>query len=151
MSRFPPTFAPKALGEQAECAFTLQALRRDWFVSKPYGDSAPYDFIVDTGSQHGRPPHLVRVQVRSAWSKCKDAYTVRAGHGGRCEPLTPMLIDFLVAFVVPLDVWYVIPVRALRGVRRGIAFRPHKEHTRSKWERYRNTWKLLNQPQLSTM
>ena len=57
---------PKLVGEQAECAFLYQAIKRGLVVSKPYGDSAPYDFIVDSGPYQGKPSRLWRVQVRSA-------------------------------------------------------------------------------------
>jgi len=140
-----PRVTAKLLGEEAECAFVWQAIRHGLVVSKPYGDSAPYDFIVDPGPLHGRPSRCLRIQVRSAFSCCRGWYTVRAGHGGRCDPLTRRHADFLVAFIAPEDVWYVIPVTALRGVRRGIAFRPHLP-TKSRWERYREAWHLLGAP-----
>jgi hypothetical protein len=42
-----PPHNPKLIGERAECAFMHQALERGLIVSKPFGDSAPYDFIID--------------------------------------------------------------------------------------------------------
>jgi PD-(D/E)XK endonuclease len=135
---------PKLLGEQAECAFLYQAIKRGWVVSKPYGDSAPYDFIIDSGPYHDKPSRVLRVQVRSAVSECRGWYTVRAGHGGQCLPFTYAQADFLVAFIPPHDAWYVIPVSALVGVRRGIAFRPHVP-TKSRWEQYREAWVLLGE------
>ena len=135
-------FAPKLTGEKAECAFTCQAMEQGLVVSKPYGDSAPYDFIVDSGPYQGKRPRLLRVQVRCAASICRGWYTIRAGTGGRCDPLTSLHADFLVAFIPPHHAWYVIPISALTGVRRGIAFRPHAP-TRSRWERYRDAWHLL--------
>ena len=50
---------PKLRGEIAEMAFLLKTARLGLCVSKPYGDSYAYDFIVDTGTR------LWRVQVKS--------------------------------------------------------------------------------------
>jgi hypothetical protein len=47
-------------------------------------------------------------------------------------------IDFLVAYLVLEDVWYVIPVKMLRG-RNTLQFHPNGRGT-SKWERFREGW-----------
>jgi len=60
----------KRTGERSEAAFLYQASQRRFAISKPWGDSERYDFILDN-----RPHptvHLVRVQI-----KCTDS--LRAG------------------------------------------------------------------------
>ena len=52
-------FHPKRCGEIAELAFAFKACGMGFVVSKPYGDSAAYDFVV------GAKKHLRRVQVKS--------------------------------------------------------------------------------------
>ncbi len=136
-----PPYNPKLTGEQAECAFTTESLRRLLVVSKPYGDSAPYDFIVDSGPHQGKPSRLLRVQVRSAGYVQTGWYriSIRLSNG---RPLTRAETDFLVVSIPPHNAWYVIPVRALRGQKWGIAFCPGRP-TRSRWERFRGAWWLL--------
>ena len=64
------------LGEQAECAFMKAAMDRGLVVSKPFGDSARYDFIVDADGR------LSRVQVKSAWVLSRrGAYQFGASRG----------------------------------------------------------------------
>ncbi len=50
----------KRLGEVAEAAFLARASDLGFGVAKPWGDSDPYDFIVETGGR------LWKVQVKSA-------------------------------------------------------------------------------------
>jgi hypothetical protein len=52
MPRFPHA---KLQGEWAEACFAAEALRRGFIVSKPLGDSAPYDFVLEW---RRRAPHL---------------------------------------------------------------------------------------------
>jgi len=151
----------KVLGEQAECAFVAVAMRRGLIVSKPYGDSAPYDFIVqrrqtsDLRRQHKtradrrgrrgkqRPQaRLWRVQVKSTstfnrWYN----YQISSSHCG--GPYRPDEIDFLAAWVPPLDVWYIIPIQEIKAASTASLF-PHVPHSRGKYERYREAWEQLS-------
>src|SRR5690242_9085889 len=45
----------KLQGEWAEACFAAEALRRGFIVSKPLGDSAPYDFVLDWRSSQRKP------------------------------------------------------------------------------------------------
>jgi hypothetical protein len=81
-------------------------------VAKPYGDSLPYDFLV----QHGH--RLLRVQVKSCFSPERRGYTgfpiIVACHWGRGKVAYPTeQIDFIAAFIAKYDAWYLIPVEAL--------------------------------------
>jgi hypothetical protein len=49
----------KRRGEIVEIAFLYTVANMGFAVTKPYGDSEPYDFIVDSGNR------LWRVQVKS--------------------------------------------------------------------------------------
>lgn len=111
-------------------------------VSKPYGDSAPYDFIVDSGPYQGKGPRLLRVQVRCGLSHSQGWYWVKSGHSHRHDPMTHLHADLLVALVPAFDAWYIIPVPALKRNRTAIAFHPQLP-TKSRWERYREAWHLL--------
>jgi PD-(D/E)XK endonuclease len=123
----------KRRGEVAEAAFLSKAVSLGFEVAKPWGDSAPFDFIVNTG------PNSWRVQIKSAYKSDKLRYAVRAEADN--IPYTKENIDFLVAYVVPENAWYVIPVAALGG-RANLWLYPHKG-SKSRFEPYREAWCLM--------
>jgi Pyruvate/2-oxoacid:ferredoxin oxidoreductase delta subunit len=77
-------------------------------VSKTWGDSERYDFILDSGKR------LWRVQVKSSRHFDGSRYIVKLKGAAA---YTAEEIDFIVAYIVPENLWYVIPisVAALRG------------------------------------
>jgi hypothetical protein len=107
-------------------------------VLLPWGESNPYDAAVDFG--RGLP----RVQVKSA-AAYHDGYTIKTtGANGRVYTLDD--IDFVVGYVVPEDIWYVIPVEAV-GNRATIKFHPHSRRlVKPMFEHYRDAWCLLDCP-----
>jgi hypothetical protein len=125
----------KWMGEVAESAFLYKATEMGLQVAKPWGDSSRYDFVVDTGER------LLRVQVKSTGCLCDGRYAV-AAHG--CDGTVGYSaeeIDFLVAWVVPADAWYVIPVEAF-APRTHLWLYPQGEHA-GQYEKYREAWELL--------
>jgi PD-(D/E)XK endonuclease len=62
----------KQLGELAEMMFMVKATTKGLIVSKPYGESHRYDFLVDSGKR------IWRVQVISSTCTHYRAYTVNA-------------------------------------------------------------------------
>jgi PD-(D/E)XK endonuclease len=122
----------------------LRAVSQGFSVSKPYGDNQPYDFVVQQGGPVQRvqvKSTFVRVapgrgngfQVMIAWKSARGV-----GHYSRRE------IDFLAAFIGPLDMWYIIPVDKLaRTV--AVCFYPlgSTRPTAGRYEKYREAWGLL--------
>ncbi len=100
-------------------------------MSKPWGDRRAYDFVDDGG--HG----LWRVQLKCATghrgtSRCN----VRAAGSG---PLyTKEDIDFLVAYVIAKDLWYVAPVKAF-APRATVHFN-YGPRSQGMFEMYREAW-----------
>ena len=128
---------PKRRGEWAEMKFMVRAAEAGFTVSKPYGDSALYDFIVDAGGV------LSRVQVKSVSVAQRDAYRICSGSGHRSKTAyTPSDLDFLAAYVIPHDAWYIIPVAAFTPVKT-LRLRPHHP-SRRRFELYREAWRLLH-------
>jgi PD-(D/E)XK endonuclease len=97
---------PKRQGEVSELAFCHKAAGLGFGVAKPWGESEPYDFILDSGHR------LWRVQVKSACHHFNRRYDVHAQHcnsdGGKTG-YTSADIDILVAYLIPINLWYVIP------------------------------------------
>jgi hypothetical protein len=129
----------KRRGEMAEAAFLHKASRMGFGVSKPWGDSEPYDLIVDSGTR------LWRVQVKSASHAHKyGAYMFRATGNDTKRKYSLKEIDVLVAYIVPEDLWYVIPVTVFQRVT-GIKLYPRPRKRQSKYTVYREGWQWLSE------
>lgn len=123
---------PKAAGEWVESVFLMKAGALGLAVSKPFGDSQPYDFVV---GRRNLPP--ARVQIKSAFSKLGDFYFASVHAGGRAY--APADLDFFVIYIAPEDAWYVVPVADVHV--RVLSLRPHR--LRGRYEKYHNAWHLL--------
>jgi len=126
----------KARGEAAEAVFLARAATFGFGVAKPWGDSEPYDFILDSGH------NFWAVQVKSTTRYAESRYRVKAT--GSTDPYTRDQIDFLIAYIIPENLWYVVPSREL-GTRKGLRFYPHGT-TKSELEIYREAWCQLACP-----
>jgi hypothetical protein len=104
-------FTSKQWGELAEMMFMVKATLLGFAAAKPYGDSRRYDFIVDVGRR------LWRVQVKSSSAKQYGSYMVNLQRNlnGEVVAYDASEIDFVVAYVLPCDAWFVIPVEAIAG------------------------------------
>jgi len=103
MARFSGFRNFKERGEWVELQFMAQALRKKLRVSKPWGDSGSYD----VGIEHrGR---LLRVQVKSTSYRLSNGYQCSCRPNARSKRYTTRKVDFFAAYIVPEDVWYIIP------------------------------------------
>jgi hypothetical protein len=128
----------KRQGELAELAFMSKAASLGFGVAKPYGDSERFDFILSWNR------HLWRVQVKSTRTAKDGVYSISA-HGcwGGHDIYTKDEIDFIVAYVVPENVCYLIPIEATRG-RKRLCLHPNVPRKPCyKYEKYREAWRLL--------
>ena len=99
----------KARGDLAELAFVLKAASLGFGVSQPHGDNERYDFVVDSGKR------LWRVQVKSTCCAFgSGGYQAQSCGGNNLYKAKE--IDFLVAYIVPRDIWYVIPVNRIAAM-----------------------------------
>jgi len=121
-------------GEQAEAAFLNRATSLGLSVAKPWGDSERYDLLVDSGRR------VWRVQVKSTRYVGERRFSITAR--GCTAGYTEDEIDFLAAYIVPLDIWYVVPVKAF-APRKCLRFYPSGENSRGQYERYREAWWLM--------
>jgi hypothetical protein len=132
----PSWLSAKQRGELAEAAFLCKAKSMGFSVAKPWGDSDPFDFIVQSGSR------CWRVQVKSAYVKSAGGYGTSLFGGTRRRAYTCDDIDFLIAYAVPEDAWYVVPVEVFRRVK-VVRFYPGGA---SRYEKYREAWCLMACP-----
>ena len=129
----------KRQGEIAELVFLYRATVLGLKVSKPYGESERYDFIVDTGRR------LLRVQIKSTRGLIsKGAYRISGGRNilGGTVPYLPSQVDFIAAYIFPEDTWYILPLSALSG---RIRIRLHSldNPKPNQLTQYREAWPLL--------
>jgi hypothetical protein len=122
----------KLRGEWAEMRFMTRAAEHGIMVSKPWGDSAPYDFMIE---HNGR---VLRVQVKSTDCKRDNCFKCHVASNG--VPYPKDRLDFIAAYVIPADVWYIIPV-AIVGTQTHLLLAPHRKN--SKYGRYKEAWRLL--------
>src|SRR5579863_4750087 len=121
----------KRLGEQAEAAFLSKATSLGFSVAKPWGDSERYDLIVGSGRR------LWRVQVKSTCYVGERRFSITAR--GCTAGYTEDEIDFLAAYIVPLGIWYLIPVKAF-APSKCLRLYPEGEGSRGQYEKYREAW-----------
>lgn len=123
----------KRRGEWAEMCFMMRAAELGLEVSKPWSDTARYDFIIEKARR------MARVQVKSTLCKHKDGYLCHVRDcRGKAHEGNPF--DFVAAYAVPEDIWYIIPAKVLRG-KTCIGLFPR--YKRSKYEPFREAWHLL--------
>ena len=126
----------KLRGEWAESVFMERATEQGLPVSKPWGDSNSFDCVV------GRPGKFVGVQVKSTIAN------LESGKGYICSTCSSHKayrsgsFDFLAAYVVPEDVWYIIPAKQIRGLKSISLCTPGDG---AKYEPYREAWHLLKE------
>lgn len=123
----------KRRGEWAEIRFMARASAHELQVNRPWGDSSSYDFVV------GHKGRFVRVQVKSTkYQEREGGY--RCGLRGSGNLYSNDAFDFLAAYVIPEDVWYIMPMKLVRG-RRCVSLYPN--YGKSKMGVYKEAWGLL--------
>jgi hypothetical protein len=134
----------KRMGELAELAFMHRAASQGIGVARPYGDSHPYDILV----QHGRK--LSRIQVKSCFGLERRGQTgfpiiVASHRAGKHVGYSIEEIDFIAAYIARYDAWYLIPIESL-GKFKYIRLYPTGRKIKrggGLYEQYRDAWRLL--------
>ena len=70
----------KRQGEWAELAFMTKAARMGWNVARIFGDSTPYDIIIE------RDGLMLRIQVKSVLTERHTAYQSSPAASANTEP-----------------------------------------------------------------
>jgi hypothetical protein len=131
-------------GDLGEAAFVHKAMGLGFVVAKPYGNIHRYDFIVEGGRK------FWRVQVKTTVSTLRGLYNVctRCSNHSRALAYKESELDFVAAYIMPENAWFVLPVREVVG-RSGILLRPmHPKGVRRRdpFAQYREAWHLLGTP-----
>ncbi len=123
----------KKRGEWAELVFAMRAIERGLRLWRPWGESSGYDWVVDQECGD-----LVRVQVKSTIFRQGEGYscTLKDSRG----PYKRNSFDFVAAFVIPEDVWFILPEKTVRGMW-SVGLYPKLES--AKYRKYQEAWDLL--------
>jgi hypothetical protein len=120
----------KERGEWAEVRFLSRAMEQRFRVAKLWGDSAPYDLMVEQdGIAH-------RVQVKSTMRRPKAGAYPCPVPAEKSEE-----IDFVAAYIIPLDLWYIIPAGVVAMRKGSIWLAPRNRQ--GKYERYLEAWHFV--------
>jgi hypothetical protein len=124
----------KHRGEWTELNFMSRVTERGFSVSKPWGDSTRYDVAVKRGG------NFLRVQVKSTIARAYGGYVV-AIKSSRCQYYTRHQVDFFAVYVIPEDVWYILPAAIIIPLRGHFLLAPRRSP--QKYEPYKEAWHLL--------
>ncbi len=131
----------KERGEWVELVFMAMAVRLGFRVSKPWGDSAAYDVGVESGSR------ILRVQVKLTDCRTQYGYLCQFKPNAHSKPYTLKQVDFFAAYVIPRDVWYLIPAGILLGGegKKAVTLLPENPRHPERYacEAYREGWGLM--------
>jgi hypothetical protein len=133
----------KLTGELGEAAFLHAAIHRGLCVARPWGDSRRYDFIIQSSPTSNT---FHRIQVKCTESPNARGFQVQSTYcdGKRKGKYTPDDIDFLVAYVIPNNIFYIVPIAACPKSA-SLRFYPEgSERNQAKLEHYREAWHLLS-------
>jgi hypothetical protein len=125
----------KRRGEWVELQFMARAAHHGLTVSKPWGDSARYDFIVE---HRGR---FLRVQVKSTCAWLKNGFVCHCTTSSARVMYSTKEIDFFAAYVIPEEVWYIIPFAEIAANKTAICLKPQRRD--NKYFPYLEAWHLL--------
>jgi hypothetical protein len=124
---------PKLRGEWVESVFMARAGELGFQVSRPWGDSKSYDFVI------GRPGNFVSVQVKSTVFQSGSGYECGIT-GPKNEPYPRGSFDFIAAYVVLEDAWYILPASRVQGLQTVCLCSKSKV---ARYEGYLEAWQLL--------
>ena len=147
----------KPMGQTVEVLFKYQCMRRGLIPHTPEGDPPCHDMIVF----NSLTDKMKSVQVKSTatfknthstktrrkilaekgFVSRKGNYKIKAKCFNDRVDLKDTYVTILAVYVIPHDLWYIIPVNKIdAGV---LNFFPHIEHSKGKYEKYKENWRAF--------
>ena len=128
-------------GDLGEVAFVHKAMSLGFVVAKPYGQMHRYDFMVEGG------PNIWRIQVKTSTCVRDGRYQLcvqRIIHR-RVVAYKKSELDFVVAYLIPEQAWYILPITEIAG-RRSLLLAPPGFRGKNPLAQYQEAWHLLGKP-----
>jgi hypothetical protein len=123
----------KDRGAWAELCFAMRAIEEGLRPARPFGEPRGYDFLV-----HHRSTRIVRVQVKSTIYRNGNCYHCTIKNGNHVYKKDSF--DFVAGYVIPEDVWYILPEKVVCGMSSVGLYPAMKE---AKYDAYKEAWHLL--------
>jgi hypothetical protein len=123
----------KLRGQWAELRFMARAAEHGLSINKPWGDNSRYDFALEHA---GKFP---RMQVKSTTCRVGRSYICNLRATGN-HFYTEREIDFVAAYIVPKNIWYILPFDVVAKTC-SVILSPHLKV--SKHGIYQEAWHLL--------
>jgi PD-(D/E)XK endonuclease len=123
----------KRRGEWVELLFMTVAAGIGMNALRPWGDSTAYDVAVEIDGR------FLRMQVKSTDFWTNGSYLCQI-HACGNKVYSIKDIDYFALYVLPDDVWYIVPAKILEGMT-AVALSPHRKG--SKYDRYKESWWYL--------
>jgi hypothetical protein len=124
----------KLRGEWAELRFMARAAEQGFRVIKPWGDCSRYDFAVESGGRFSR------IQVKATSNRQDNHYSCTVRRAGR-KRYQDGEIDLFAIYVIPLDIWYLIPYETVKHLKTCLTISPY--NSVAKHAQFREAWHLL--------
>ena len=128
----------KLQGEWAELLFMARAAEHGLAIARPWGDSAPYDVGLVLAAENGERPVFLRIQVKS--TRCQRGTAFKCHIDSNGVPYRLAQLDFIAAYLIPVAVWYIIPLAATHG-QSELLLAPTRP--KSKYAKFKEAWHLL--------
>jgi hypothetical protein len=127
----------KRRGEWAELQFMAKAAKLGLEVFAPWSELTRYDMVIGTAG------HFLSVQVKSTISRSTEGgYICGVRPNTKGKPYQLGEFDFLAAYVILKDVWYIIPATLLVH-NKVTRIRLDPSSPSGKYEQYKEAWDLL--------
>lgn len=132
------SFNMKNQGELCELIYYTKCYSLGYTISKPFGDNAKYDFVLDKNGK------LYKIQVKSTNiidnQHRNNRYRINASHGANNKRAYNLKdVDIIACYIIPLDLWYNIPIKETNNVKT-LALYPHIINSNGKYEKYKEFW-----------
>jgi hypothetical protein len=126
----------KRRGEWAELQFMAKAAKLGLRISKPWGECR-YDVVVESGGR------FIRIQVKSTiCRRRKGIYACSVKPSPTSRPYRRGEFDFVAAYLIPEDIWYIFPAEVVIHGGRGTIILSSSSPA-SKHAPYKEAWDLL--------
>ena len=126
---------PKERGEWTELIFMARASEEQLRAAKLWGDSGPYDVGVDFRGWFNR------VQVKCTTAQARGGGYICTLRPSGSTPYTTDDVDFFAIYVIPEDVWYIIPAEVGTRQKSNLLLNPRNK--KQKYAPYLEAWHLL--------
>jgi PD-(D/E)XK nuclease superfamily protein len=125
----------KQRGQWVELLFMARAAQYGLGIAKPLGDWEYYDAAVH---HQGR---FRSVQVKSTTYCRHHSYCCNVLKGRKHTRYPRSQVNFFAFYLIPIDLWYIMPSSVVGPTRQSINFSPDLEGHR--YEGYKEAWHLL--------